>query len=150
MGDTDIEFLTKPEEYLAISTPDQLVDEYPQHFEKTQLINEQITFERSCNNRGGTETERFFCTSRTICTISSDGKYDIWDLNMTDPQVLTSIAIKVNGLKIRNQGTNVTKTETTEIAGYGRKVNVTYLPPTKENSDYIIETLNRRRQLLHK
>ncbi|KKP63987.1 MAG: hypothetical protein UR61_C0057G0003 [candidate division WS6 bacterium GW2011_GWE1_34_7] len=150
MGDTDIEFLTKPEEYLAISTPDQLVDEYPQHFEKTQLINEQITFERSCNNRGGTETERFFCTSRTICTISSDGKYDIWDLNMTDPQVLTSIAIKVNGLRIRNQDTKTNRTETTEIAGYDRKVKVTYLPPTKENSDYIIETLNRRRELLQK
>ena len=151
MGDTETTFLNNPDSYLAILTPDQLIDEYPGQFMRATIErNMEITFELSRNNREHDQKERVFCSRTNICLIESDDTYNIWDLDMTDKKVLNSINSKVIGLGIRNGSDRKKAVEEMIIPDYGRFVKVTYLPKTVESSNFLIEMLNRRREFLQK
>lgn len=151
MADAETTFLNDPESYLAISSPDHLLEEYPNQFVKTELEgNPVITFELSGKNRENNERERVFCTKTHIGLIESDEKYNIWDLDMTDQKILSSIFQKMNGLAIRYEKENKKATEEIIIPDYNRLVKVTYLPKTVESSEYIKNMLNRRREFLQK
>ncbi|MDY0097228.1 MAG: hypothetical protein RBS01_02650 [Candidatus Dojkabacteria bacterium] len=151
MDKIETTFLNNPDEYLAIASPDQLLDEYPDQFVEKQVNqNTKILVELSGKNRENSFKERVFCSQNSISLIESDDTYNIWDLDMTDEKVLNSINSKVIGLTIRNEKDKKKSTEDMVIPDYNRLVKVTYLPKTVESSKYLIDMLNKRKELLQK
>ena len=170
MDQIDTTFLSNPEEFLALSSPDQLLVEYPNQFiendidlnpkvtenlpysklNKSNYQNNKVIVELSRNNRENGEKERVFCSMNGISIIESDDTYNIWDLDMTDEKVLGSINSKVVALAVRNEIEKKKCTEEIIIPDYNRVVKVTYLPKTVESSNYLIALLNKRKELLQK
>ncbi len=170
MDKIETTFLNSPDEYLAIASPDQLLDEYPSQFTqknidmntkaverfpgtnvaKDNYQSTKILVELSGKNSENNQKERVFCSQSSICLIESDDTYNIWDLDMNDEKVLRAINSKVTGLTIRNGIDKKKSTEEMVIPDYNRLVKVTYLPNTVESSNYLIEMLNKRKELLQK
>lgn len=144
-------FLTERDKYLGLFTPEQIKEEYPFQFtqtildEKTPLLIELSPKKQEQRDK---EKERFILTFKNIFIISSEGDYNIWDLDMTDKTILRTLAVGAIPLAKINLQSEKSIDMIVYVPGYDRKIKITHLPPTPKSSEYIKETLNRRKSLL--
>lgn len=143
-------FLTDPDKYLGLFTPEQVQQEYPNQFMKTSVDRTPLVFELSPQKQEQRETEkeRFLLTNKSLFTITSEGDYNIWDLDMTDDTILRTLAVGAIPLGIRSSKLEEPKDIIVNVPGYDKKIKITHLPPTPKSSEYIKDTLNIRKQLL--
>lgn len=143
-------FLTDPDKYLGLFTPEQVQQEYPNQFMKTSVDRTPLVFELSPQKQEQRETEkeRFLLTNKSLFTITSEGDYNIWDLDMTDDAILRSLAGGAIPLAASNTQSVNSINRIVDVPLYEKKIKITHLPPTPNSSEYIKEILNRRRKLL--
>ena len=140
----DTDYLNNPDEFLSISSTEQLIEEFGDMFDQTMIYRAPIYLEKNQYGNNPPE-ERFFATHTSLVTLKGDG---IWDMDKNDQEFLEGVhnALTLTKVSVGGDGTEFDR----DIVVHGKNINVTYEPYTVDTSEYVIRELNERRELLQK
>ncbi len=147
---SNIDWLVDPQAHETVFTPQQILDRYPYQFASKHIDNDNlnkpaIVFEQwSEAIESHNEKDRFVFVGDTIYTLTSDS-VNVWRLALGYDRIVDAIHSSATVAKVRNKELDKPSTYPIEIQEYGLSLNLNYIPPTVENSKYIIETLDRRK-----
>jgi hypothetical protein len=138
-------FLLNPKRYTTVSTPEQIIHEYGKLFNKVTTNDKSLYYELTNLNDIHNEEERFICTEHNTYTISSKNG-DIWNLEIKNKEIAHKLFSQLDPLKM--QDTKLENEKQNNIRINDLDICLKYISPSLTNSEYILNTLERRRSYL--
>lgn len=124
------EILEKPEDFVVIKSPEQLLQTYPDWFEKIDIDLLPFYIEKAPVKKDGVvdfsaSHQRYVLTPSGIVRISSANTKTIWSINKEDIEVLKEMNVFAGKLRIKENNMPL-EIYTTEVGG--ESVNMAYFP----------------------
>jgi len=140
----NIDYLNNPDEFLSISSTEELMQEFGDMFEQTMLYRVPIYLEK---NQYGEDTpeERFLATHTSLVTLKGE---DIWEMGKDNQEFLEGVHKTLTLTKITTEADNCTFSKS--IVVNGKNITITYMPYTENTSKYVLGKLRERKELLQK